>query len=540
MKLKLLYLFFFLNFSTVIYCQETIGLLHHDISSYDGYTLFSPEKNNTVYLINNCGNVINTWTFSENPGLTCYLLENGNLLRAGQQSLEIRDWNSNLIWQYNLDNLELNQHHDIEPLPNGNILCLVKEIITEADQILLGKDPTLLNGNFRSEKIIEFQPIGIDQINIVWEWRFVDHLIQDFDSNAPNFGDVASHPELVDFNYEDYNMNHSDWLHMNSIDYNADLDHIILSAKSMGEIYIIDHSTTTTEAAGHTGGNSGKGGDFLWRWGNPEVYRQGTPSDRKLFEQHDAKWVTNGYLNEGKISVFNNDQGGTQTHSSIHLLTPELNSNNEYQITNNTFLPSDYFWSWSGDILGETVLELKKSGVQSLPNGNMILCETSLGRLTEIDVNGNIVWIYRNPSGTVVFNQFATNLEIVSNNSLFRGEKYPKNHPAFDGKDLTPGSIIEDVNDNSTTCFENLSINSHTISNKIRIKNPVLNNILQFNSVLNNASVSIYNISGQQIFNSSNLNGNQIEVSNLKTGLYFVKIENDNAFNQDIFKIIVQ
>ena len=70
--------------------QPTFGLLKSDANAADGYTLFTPQFNNAVFLIDNCGEKINEWTFSETPGLSCYLLENGNLLRAGNDSLEIR------------------------------------------------------------------------------------------------------------------------------------------------------------------------------------------------------------------------------------------------------------------------------------------------------------------------------------------------------------------------------------------------------------------------------------------------------------------
>lgn len=45
---------------------------------------------------------------------------------------------------------------------------------------------------------------------------------------------------------------------------------------------MIDHSTTTTEAASHQGGRSDRGGDLLFRWENPRVYRSGTNVDQQL------------------------------------------------------------------------------------------------------------------------------------------------------------------------------------------------------------------------------------------------------------------
>lgn len=133
--------------------EETIGLLHYDDNTSEGYILFTPSKNVSTYLINNCGEVINEWTFSELPGATCYLLQDGSLLRAGKDSLEIRDWESNLVWSYATTNNGIKQHHDIEPLPNGNILCVVGTSFTKDEIIALGRDPENVSNIFRMDKI---------------------------------------------------------------------------------------------------------------------------------------------------------------------------------------------------------------------------------------------------------------------------------------------------------------------------------------------------------------------------------------------------
>ena len=214
----------------------TVGLLFSNPNVTDGYMLFTPEQSNNVYLINTCGEKVNEWTFSEYPGSTCYLLENGNLLRAGKDSLEIRDWDNNLIWSYAMNLNGLLQHHDIEPLPNGNILCLITDNYTVSDIVNQGRDPLTVSGSFKLDKIIELQPIGTNDANIVWEWKFFDHFVQDFDNTKPNYGVVVDSPELIDLNFD--NGYPSDWTHLNAIDYNANLDQIIISSRHLSELYI--------------------------------------------------------------------------------------------------------------------------------------------------------------------------------------------------------------------------------------------------------------------------------------------------------------
>ena len=512
----------------VIAQAPTIGLLFSDENVSEGYTLFTPEMNNSVYLINNCGQKINEWTFSERPGATCYLLENGTLLRAGKGSLEIRDWDNNLLWSYPTTENGIFQHHDIEPLPNGNILCVASDRYSDVEIIALGRDPSNVDEIFRLDKIIELQPVGVNEANIVWEWKFVDHLIQDFDDTKPNFGLVEDHPELVDLNYN--NGFDGDYTHVNAIDYNNDLDQIIITPRHLSELIIIDHSTTTTEAAGHTGGNSNIGGDLLWRWGNPEVYKQ--EGDQKLFKPHDGKWVEPGYEDEGKISVFNNGGDETNTFSSIHLITPEI-VDGVYLKIDDAFSPVDYEWTWYGSIIGNPVFERNKSGAHSLPNGNFMICQSSLGQYSEITKNGLCLLTYRNPSGTVIYDQFSND---VTTNSIFRAEKYPSNFSGFDGKDLTPQGIIENQNSISDECILT-SVSNSPDSKIVLITNPAIGGNINFNQNISLKAVYITDITGRLVFRHGFFNGNNLKV-NLMPGIYFLQLYSESEIETK--KIIVR
>ncbi|MDX1470533.1 MAG: aryl-sulfate sulfotransferase, partial [Flavobacteriaceae bacterium] len=253
----------FISIST--YGQNTIGTVFYNTPTAQGYTLFTVHTQ--TYLINNCGQVVNEWTSEFPPGNAVYLLEDGDILRAGNTGsstirfggsggvVERYNWEGTLEWQYFYDTDQHRQHHDIYPMPNGNVLILAATLITEDEAIAAGRNPDKLKDGFvYNERIIEVRPVGADNAEIVWEWNFMDHIIQDFDSTKANYGTVSSNPQLVDFNYTNDEEGEARWLHINSIQYYEEVDQIILSSRNLSEIYIIDHSTTTEEAATGTGG----------------------------------------------------------------------------------------------------------------------------------------------------------------------------------------------------------------------------------------------------------------------------------------------
>jgi hypothetical protein len=537
---KITFLFIFIiSIQWSIAQPPTIGLLYEDSNASDAFALFTPQKNNEVYLVNNCGEKVNQWSFTELPGATCYLLPNGNLMRAGQDNIEVRDWNNTIVWSYATTANGIMQHHDIHPLPNGNVICVVADNYSLALITAQGRNPALTGANIKLDKIVEIQPTGLNTGTIVWQWKFKDHLIQDFDATKLNYGVVADHPELLDLNVN--NGNGSDYIHVNSIDYNAALDQVMVSGRHMNEIYIIDHSTTMTEAAGHIGGNSNRGGDFLWRWGNPQIYRQGNNDDRKLFLQHDAKWVESGYLDNGKITVFNNgDAASAQTFTSVVMLQPEI-AGGVYTQTNNKFNPSNYEWSWSGSILGTTVFEDKMSGVHGMPNGNMIISETTLGRVSEITKTGTLLWSYRNPTGGIVASNptiYSQSSNPAPNNTFFRAEKYPASFSGFIGHDMTSATgIIENQNTLSSACIATLGSNNASIES-LFVLNPVQNNTIQFNKSITAESITLFDTNGRIVYSKKAFDNDKIEV-NLSAAVYFMHIQ-EGGFTSKLKIVIAQ
>ena len=437
--------------------ENTVGLISCTGDSFAGYTLLAPISSKTVYLLDHFGEKVHEWTLSHSPGNAVYLLPNGHLLATGRlprvENTDFRaggsggiiqevDWDSNVLWQVEFKGDNYLSHHDIELLPSGNILVLAWEKHTEEEAIAAGRNPELLrDGELWSEQILEIKPVGSDDYEVIWEWHAWDHLVQDFDSTKDNFGNVGASPGRLDINFTGNSGNNAggaDWLHGNSVAYNAELDQILLSFHNTSEIYIIDHNTTTAEAASDRG-------DFLYRWGNPQSYRAGEATDQKLFLQHDAHWIPASSPGAGNILIFNNGNrrpGGNA--SSVDEITPPLSADGSY--TRNApeaFGPTSFAWTFqANDFYAQNV-----SGAQRLLSGNTLICDGPHGELFEVTPNGEVVWRYINPVvGSDIVAQgesIPTTNQGGQRNTLFRAHRYDYHYPAFDNKPLEPQGPIE-------------------------------------------------------------------------------------------------
>ena len=209
---------------------------------------------------------------------------------------------------------------------------------------------------------------------------------------------------LLDLNFPAEIPDKGDWLHCNSIDYNPALDQLVISCRNFDEIWVIDHSTTTAEAASHGGGNSGKGGDILYRWGNPMAYGRGTSADRQFFQQHDTTWIPDGLPGAGNLLVFNNGNiRPTGAWSSVDELVPPVDAQGNYSLLPGAaFEPSGPTWSWF-DSPPTAFFAPGLSGAQRLRNGNTLITKGPFGELLEVDSVGNVVWDWINPTGGKIF-----------------------------------------------------------------------------------------------------------------------------------------
>lgn len=453
--------------------DEVRGLRVNETGASPGYILFGPLYSSSTYLMNNEGQIVHIWQHNHAPTGLGYLRDNGNLMRGGREpavspisaggqggNIQEFSWDSELLWQIDLNTERQLLHHDIEILPNGNVLAIAWDVKTAEESRQAGRRPNLIpEGGLWIDRVIEYEPQPPNGARVVWQWHSWDHIIQDFDPELPNYGILADHPGRIDINGElppptDEELallrsqgfidpdaepfENSDIMHTNSVAYNAALDQIVLSNHDYHEIWVIDHSTTTEEAAGSSGGRYGMGGEILYRWGNPRVYGRGTEGDRVLGGQHDARWIPDDSPGAGNILLFNNNgrRPGGVTTSVIELETP-VDENGHYSLADNTaYGPAEPVWTFTEPGFRAPFI----SGAHRQPNGHTLITSGPRGRLLEVTANKEIVWEYWTPYSGEVFLPDGSRPHPLDFNvyGIFRATRIPPDHPALEGRTLDP------------------------------------------------------------------------------------------------------
>ncbi len=306
--------------------------------AYNGYTLFTPLQSSGIWLIDMEGNFVHHWSVDHDPACYGVLLENGNLLYAGQtpdralpeiragggELLEI-NWDGKVVWKYE----DPYMHHDFHHLPNGNTMILrwVKTPDDIASKIKGGVPGTEREGVIWSDSFQEITPDG----EVVWEWLGYEHLNPETDAICP----LCSR---------------SEWTHINNCFVLP--DGIILTS--------LHHINTIPIIAKNTG-------DLKWRWGPGELAHQHNPT----------------MLDNGNILVFDNGAHRPIQFTGVSRVL-EVN------------LDGEIVWEFKeGSALHFYSPHI--SGAQRLPNGNTLICEGAIGRFIEVTPEKEIVWEYSSP-----------------------------------------------------------------------------------------------------------------------------------------------
>lgn len=507
---------------------QTVGIIDYEVPLDLGYILFAPNSNKFVYLIDPCGYKINEWSMPSVPGMIAKLNNQGELIYAQRESSPIFNgggiggrilsysWDGEQLWNLPVNTPTFHQHHDMEILPNNNILVLGWEFHEVSEATAAGRE-TVPSGGLWSETIREYQVDETGEATVVWEWRSWDHVIQDILPDKPNYGIIDQNPGKIDINFAPTGANFSDWMHANSLDYNPELDQIIINIRNFAEFWVIDHSTTIEEAKRDTGGISGQGGQILYRWGNPQSYKMGNDEDRNFYGQHDAHWIDQGLDGAGSIMIFNNGISRPEgNYSTIETIDPPLEGfTYNYDQTAYGPLNSSVIY---GNQDEEFFFSSRISGSQRLPNGNTLICSGVKGTFFEVNSEQEIVWKYVNPSGSTILEQGDTPGNSIQ---VFQAIKYAPDFAGFAGKTLDPIERIElNPIDN---CDLNITNNKELTNIETLRFNSWIEDMLYIEQTIpREVDIKIYNTSGMLVY-SKKENERSIALDlQIQPGVYFM------------------
>ena len=457
------------------------GLVSNSPEVTPGYALFSPTEGTPVILIANDGSVVHTW---ENVygGLSHYLEADGTLLRGFRDpeilhfrqggvtgGLQELAWDGKVLWEWKLGDEKRVLHHDISRLPNGNILALGWELKTRrrGDQSRTsarGGARKRADARVRCSRFSRFaraapRSYGSGTSGIT-SYRTTTRA-------SPTTEVPAERPERLDLNAGAEAVGHQrrgarpaagpglcgfrsgrpricGWTSCTPTPSTTTRDSIRLPSRC--RLWARSGSSITRpppkKPEVQREVEPGKGGDILYRWGNPATYGRGDTSSTRLFFQHDVRWIPEGWERAGNLTIFNNGRdrpAGRFLFRRRNQATAKAGRNLWPSRRAKPTAPDRV--GLDGSASARSLCSLHFRRAARLQNQNTFVCAGTDGRLLELSPAGEIVWEYRNPFGgnlVMADGKPATAGADERPYAVFRATRIPLDHPALKGRHLKP------------------------------------------------------------------------------------------------------
>jgi len=271
------------------------------------------------------------------------LLANGKMSFNAQLRFFWKDSLFNMVDTVTTKNGIVLDPHDIQVLPNGNILLLGVETVT---MDLSGFN--LFNHNGSPGSAGAQVKCGVVQEldstrNVVFEWHAKDYY---------SFDDVDE-----EFLFSPINV---DWTHFNAVEMDTD-GNILVSSRHFNEITKINRGDSS----------------IIWRLGGKRNQFTFTNDTAKFIGQHDIRRLANGH-----VTLYDDGEA-----TPLHPATAK-----EYALDETAFTAT-LAWSYTENA---TSYSNATGNVQRLPNGHTL---TNYGNLT----NANLVFNVVDTAGTKIF-----------------------------------------------------------------------------------------------------------------------------------------
>ena len=320
------------------------GLTAHDpAKACEGYVLFSPlNATNATILIDTDGNEVHRWNYDTPPGNYAYLLPNGNLFLNAKMDHAFEKtmppafplFKGGAMRELDWEGNVVWEHVDPYHHHDGRRLPHGGALYLSFEFMEPEESAAVQGGGAPTPEMLADVVVEVDaEGKTLWEWRAKDHCDPAIDIL----------PDTT---------NRWEWTHLNAAFF-LDDERVLMSSRQLSELLIVEKSS----------------GKIIERHGPGPFYGQHDPH----------------VLENGNLLLFDNGcyrpAGGSITYSRAI----------EYDMQ-----ARDVVWEYRDSPFFNFYSPMV-SGVDPLPNGNVLITEGSSGRIFQVTREGEVVWEFINP-----------------------------------------------------------------------------------------------------------------------------------------------